>query len=181
MNGEYRAAEKYIRILEASPRYRAWAHEQRPLLDAAKAAQCDWIAAKRKMLPQTDNLFDLTASFPSAIAFLLDDHPDNRAAFEYAMAYLLIYKDLGAFMHYMELKRQRGEEFPKTYQEAICLFCSVGNNQELLKQYPISDEVKGRFARFAQQLRGLTPATAKAQYGDTYYYYAQFAQTPQEH
>ena len=181
VNGEYRAAEKYIRILEASPRYRAWAHEQRPLLDAAKAAQCDWIAAKRKMLPQTDNLFDLTASFPSAIAFLLDDHPDNRAAFEYAMAYLLIYKDLGTFMHYMELKRQRGEEFPKTYQEAICLFCSVGNNQELLKQYPISDEVKGRFARFAQQLRGLTPTTAKAQYGDTYYYYAQFAQTPQEH
>ena len=180
VNGEYRAAEKYIRILEASPRYRAWAKEQRVLLDPAKAGQADWIVAKRKQLPLTDNLFDLTVTYPSAIAYLLDDHPDNRAAFEYAMAYLLIYKDLGTFMHYMELKRARGEEFPKGYQEAICLYFSMYADPELFKQYPISDEVKGRFMRFAQQARSLTPATAKAQYGDTYYYYAQYARTPKE-
>ena len=180
VNGEYRAAEKYIRILEASPRYRDWAKEQRALLDPAKAAQADWLVAKRKQLPFTDNLFDLTVTYPSAIAYLLDDHPDNRAAFEYAMAYLLIYKDLGTFMHYMEQKRQQGEEFPKGYQEAICLYFSMHPDPELFKQYPISDEVKGRFMRFAQQARSLTPATAKAQYGDTYYYYAQYARTPKE-
>ena len=28
VNGEYRAAEKYIRILEQTPRYKAWAAEQ---------------------------------------------------------------------------------------------------------------------------------------------------------
>ena len=180
VNGEYRAAEKYIRILEASPRYRDWAKEQRALLDPAKAAQSDWVVAKRKQLPLTDNLFDLTVTYPSAIAYLVDDHPDNQAAFEYAMAYLLIYKDLGTFMHYMELKRQRGEAFPKAYQEAICLYFAMNADPELFKQYPISDEVKGRFMRFMQQARSLTPVTAKAQYGDTYYYYAQFMRTPKE-
>ncbi|MCF2603556.1 hypothetical protein JQM84_07635 [Parabacteroides distasonis] len=180
VNGEYRAAEKYIRILEAAPRYRDWAKQQRTLLDPEKAAQSDWIVAKRKQLPVTDNPFDLTVTYPSAIAYLLDDHPDNRAAFEYAMAYLLIYKDLGTFMHYMEQKRQRGEEFPVGYQEAICLYYSMQVDPEAFKRYPISDEVKGRFMRFAQQVRSLTPVTAKAQYGDTYYYYAQFARTLKE-
>ena len=169
VNGEYRAAEKYIRILEASPRYRDWARAQRALLDPQQAEQADWVVAKRKQLPFTDNPFDLTVAYPSAIAYLLDDHADNQAAFEYAMAYLLIYKELGTFMHYMEQKRQRGEAFPKGYQEAICLFFSMHADPELFKQYPISDEVKGRFLRFAQQVRSLTPATAKAQFGDTYY------------
>ena len=180
VNGEYRAAEKYIRILEASPRYRDWARAQRALLDPLQAEQADWVVAKRKQLPFTDNPFDLTVAYPSAIAYLLDDHADNQAAFEYAMAYLLIYKDLGTFMHYMEQKRQRGEAFPKGYQEAICLFFSMHADPELFKQYPISDEVKGRFLRFAQQVRSLTPATAKAQFGDTYYYYAQYERTPKE-
>ena len=180
VNGEYRAAEKYIRILEASPRYRDWARTQRALLDPQQAEQADWVVAKRKQLPFTDNPFDLTVAYPSAIAYLLDDHADNQAAFEYAMAYLLIYKDLGTFMHYMEQKRQRGEAFPKGYQEAICLFFSMHADPELFKQYPISDEVKGRFLRFAQQVRSLTPATAKAQFGDTYYYYAQYERTPKE-
>lgn len=180
VNGEYRAAEKYIRILEASPRYRDWARAQRALLDPQQAEQADWVVVKRKQLPFTDNPFDLTVAYPSAIAYLLDDHADNQAAFEYAMAYLLIYKDLGTFMHYMEQKRQRGEAFPKGYQEAICLFFSMHADPELFKQYPISDEVKGRFLRFAQQVRSLTPATAKAQFGDTYYYYAQYERTPKE-
>lgn len=180
VNGEYRAAEKYIRILEAAPRYRDWAKAQRALLDPKQAEQTDWVVAKRKQLPFTDNPFDLTVTYPSAIAYLVDDHPDNREAFEYAMAYLLIYKDLGTFMHYMELKRERGEEFPKAYQEAICLYFAMNADPELFKQYPISEEVKGRFMRFMQQARSLTPVTAKAQYGDTYYYYAQFMRTPKE-
>lgn len=180
VNGEYRAAEKYIRILEAAPRYRDWAKAQRALLDPKQAEQMDWVVAKRKQLPFTDNLFDLTVTYPSAIAYLVDDHPDNREAFEYAMAYLLIYKDLGTFMHYMELKRERGEEFPKAYQEAICLYFAMNAAPELFKQYPISEEVKGRFMRFMQQARSLTAVTAKAQYGDTYYYYAQFMRTPKE-
>mgnify|MGYP000594720935 FL=1 len=41
-----------------------------------------------------------------ALAFLIDDHADNRPAFEYGMGYLLVYKDLMTFMHYMELMKE---------------------------------------------------------------------------
>ena len=98
VTGEYRAAEKYIKILESTPHYRDWAKAQRPLLDSVVCASTDWIKAKRAVLPVTDNPLDLTLTFPNALAFLIDDHADNRPAFEYGMGYLLVYKDLMTFM-----------------------------------------------------------------------------------
>ena len=141
--------------------------------------RCDWIKAKRAVLPVTDNPLDLTLTFPNALAFLIDDHADNRPAFEYGMGYLLVYKDLMTFMHYMELMKERGESFPVLYQEAICLFfAAVQKDPEAFKSYPISSEVQNRFLQFMKVARGMPPAALKAQFGDTYYYYAQFTPTP---
>ena len=179
VTGEYRAAEKYIKILESAPHYRDWAKAQRPLLDSVVCASTDWIKAKRAVLPVTDNPLDLTLTFPNALAFLIDDHADNRPAFEYGMGYLLVYKDLMTFMHYMELMKERGESFPVLYQEAICLFfAAVQKDPEAFKSYPISSEVQNRFLQFMKVARGMPPAALKAQFGDTYYYYAQFTPTP---
>lgn len=179
VTGEYRAAEKYIKILEANPHYREWATAQRPLLDSVACASVDWIAAKRAMLPITDTPLDLTKTFPNALAFLIDDHADNRPAFEYGMGYLLVYKDLMTFMHYMELMKERGEAFPVLYQEAICLFfAAVQKDPVAFRSYPISQEVQNRFLQFMKASRSMPPAALKQQFGDTYYYYAQFIPTP---
>ncbi len=179
VTGEYRAAEKYIRILESNPLYRDWATAQRPLLDSAACASEGWVAAKRATLPITDNPLDLTLAFPNALAFLIDDHADNRPAFEYGMGYLLVYKDLDTFMHYMELMRERGETFPVLYQEAICLyFSAVRKDPEAFRTFPVSQEVRDRFLRFAQAARSTPPAALRQQFGDTYYYYAQFIPAP---
>ena len=179
VTGEYRAAEKYIKILESNPHYRDWATAQRPLLDSVACASEDWIAAKRAMLPITDNPLDLTLIFPNALAFLIDDHADNRPAFEYGMGYLLVYKDLMTFMHYMELMKERGEAFPVLYQEAICLFfAAVQKDPEAFRSFPISQEVQNRFLQFMKVARSMPPAALKQQFGDTYYYYAQFILTP---
>ena len=179
MTGEYRAAEKYIKLLESTPRYRAWASAQRPLLDSAVCARTDWVAAKRATLPITDNPFDLTKAFPSALAYLVDDHPDNRPAFEYAMGYLLLRKDLTTFMHYMRQRRDRGEAFPRLYQEAICLFfSSVRPDPEEYRSYKVDKAVHERLLRFLKVARSMPPAVLKEQFGDTYYYYAQFVPGP---
>ena len=105
------------------------------------------------MLPITDNPLDLTLIFPNALAFLIDDHADNRPAFEYGMGYLLVYKDLMTFMHYMELMKERGEAFPVLYQEAICLFfAAVQKDPEAFRSFPISQEVQNRFLQFMNSL-----------------------------
>ena len=112
------------------------------MLDSVVCASTDWIKAKRAVLPVTDNPLDLTLTFPNALAFLIDDHADNRPAFEYGMGYLLVYKDLMTFMHYMELMKERGESFPVLYQEAICLFfAAVQKDPEAFKK--LSDQFGG--------------------------------------
>ena len=89
------------------------------------------------------------------------------------------YKDLMTFMHYMELMKERGEAFPVLYQEAICLFfAAVQKDPEAFRSFPISQEVQNRFLQFMKVARSMPPAALKQQFGDTYYYYAQFIPTP---
>ncbi|MDR1555534.1 MAG: DUF6057 family protein [Tannerellaceae bacterium] len=181
VNEEYKAAEKYIRILEMSKPHNPRIKELRRLLEPETSASTPWISERRRLTPLTDNPYDLTKTFPSALAFLIDDHPDNKAAFEYAMGYLLVYKELNIFMHYMEARKERGEPLPVVYQEAICLFyTAVQNEPETLRSYSIDPAVYQRFLGYMQQLKGLTPALLSRRYGDTYYYYAQFVQPPRK-
>ena len=179
VNKEYKVAEKYIKILESTLFYRTWAKEHRLLLDHEKAAISDWITERRQFNPLTDNNFDLTKTFSNALAFLIDDHPDNQAAFEYGMGYLLIYKELGAFMHYMNLLKERGEPIPAFYQEAICIYYSaVENNPEVFRSFAIDPAIQNRFLSYLSQVQSLSPALLARQFSDTYYYYAQFVQPP---
>jgi hypothetical protein len=179
VNEEYKAAEKYIRILEKTAFYRRDAKKLRHCLSPDTAAKTQWIARKRSLNPVTDNPYDLTKTLPSALAFLIDDHPRNRAAFEYGMGYLLLYKDLGAFMHYMEERRTTDENLPVLYQEAICTyFAATEKNPDAFRSHAVSPEVYRRFQAYLQQARILSPALLRRQYGDTYYYYAQFVQPP---
>lgn len=179
VNKEYKVAEKYIKILEGTLFYSSWAKEQRPLLNPETASSTDWIVQRRKLNPITDNNHDLTKTLPNALAFLIDDHPENKMAFEYGMGYLLIYKDLGTFMHYMNLLKEKGEPIPAFYQEAICLYyAAVEKNPEAFKSYAINPAVYERFQNYLNQTQRLSPALLANQYGNTYYYYAQFIQPP---
>lgn len=179
VNKEYQVAGKYCKILESTLFYSSWAKEQRPLLNPEKAASTDWIVQRRKLNPITDNNYDLTKTLPNALAYLIDDHPENKKAFEYGMGYLLIYKDLGAFMHYMNLLKEKGEPIPAFYQEAICIYYSaVESNPEAFRSYAIDPKVYERFQSYLSQAQRLSPTLLLRQYGDTYYYYAQFVQPP---
>ena len=181
VNGEPRAAAKYLHLLEQNPAYRTWALQQRPLLEASVCDTTDWVVAKRKQLPLTDNPYDLTIAFPSAVAFLIDDHADNRPAWEYAMAYLLLYKDFGAFMHYMDLLNEQGVALPTLYQEAICFVCGVAQQTPAaLDRYAIAPEVRNRFLQFLQQMKTQPAAALRQSFGDTYYYYAQYIPAPKQ-
>jgi hypothetical protein len=181
VNEEYKAAAKYIRILGESAFYSAEMKKLLPCLDPETSHKTGWIAERRRLNPITDNPYDPTRSFPSALAFLIDDHPDNKAAFGYGMAYLLLYKELGAFMHYMEGLKEKGEKLPVLYQEAICIYyTAVEKNPEALSSYGIDPAVYQRYQGYLRQTGLLSSTLLRRQYGDTYYYYAQFVQPPKQ-
>jgi len=112
---------------------------------------------------------------------MIDDHIDNQPAFEYAMGYVLINKDFSILMHYMELLRDQKMPIDKLYQEAICLYyTAVKNNPEEFQSFQIDKQIYDRFRQYLQAASGLSPAVLKQQYGDTFYYYAQFIAIPKQ-
>ncbi len=177
VTGEMAVAEKFIKILECCPRYRAWASAQRPLLDEKVAAATDWVVQKRHLMPQTDNHYDMQNSFPSAVRAIVMDRPDNKAALDYLLAFVLGYKDIENFMGYIE--PYKGQELPKLYQEAICVYCTTQPDQQMLEEYKIAPAIWNRFMNYNRNMQMMTPETAYKMYGDTYYYYLQYGTTPE--
>lgn len=179
VNEEYGAAQKYITILENTLFYRDWARKMRALLKEDTAVKTPWITEKRKVNVVTDNPFDPAKALPNALGYLLDDHPDNRPALEYALSYLLLYKDLTAFMQYMQSAQSLYTKLPIHYQEAICIYyATVESNPEAFSSYGIDRTVYERFIKFCS-VAGNGPKALHQEFGNTYYYYAQFEETPQ--
>ncbi|MDR1500416.1 MAG: DUF6057 family protein [Tannerellaceae bacterium] len=189
VNEEYKAAAKYIGILEKTAFYKSPMKKYRPLLHpegsgsqtptpTGSVTLMEWVEKRRRLNPVTDNHYDPAKALPQAIAALLNDHPDNAAAFTYGMGYLLMYKGLVDFMAYME--KVKGEKLPVVYQEAICVYyTAVVNNPEAIRAYAVEPAVYNRFLTYMQQVSRISPALLARQYGDTYYYYAQFIQPPE--
>ncbi|MBP3474469.1 MAG: hypothetical protein J6J91_06385 [Alistipes sp.] len=178
VTGEMEVAEKFIKILESYPRLRKWATAQRPLLDPDVAAATDWIAQKRALAPTTDNMHDMQKAFPLAVEALIIDRPENKAAFDYLMAFTLAYKDLPNFLSY--IRPMKGQPIDKLYQEALCVCLAVGEiTEQEAVEFGVDEAVQKRFASFSQSMQRLDAESMRKMYGDTYFYYLQYVQTPQ--
>ena len=176
ITGEMAVAEKFIKILESYPRYKAWATAQRPLLNEEVAAATDWVAEKRRLMPTTDNRYDMQNSFPGAVMAIITDNPDNKPAMDYLLSFVLGYKDIANFMEY--IAPYKGETLPKLYQEAICVYYASEPDQAALEAYKIDPAVWNRFMNYNRNMQMMNAETAYKMYGDTYYYYLQYGATP---
>jgi hypothetical protein len=177
VTGEMAVAEKFIKVLESYPRLSAWASSMRPLLNEEVAAATDWVAEKRRLMPVTDNLYDMQNSFPKSVEAIIMDCPENKAALEYLLSFVLMYKDINNFMGYIE--PYKGQNLPKLYQEAICVYQATKPDEQILEAYNIDPKIWNRFANYDRNIQMMNAETAYKMYGDTYYYYLQYGATPE--
>lgn len=177
VTGEMAVAEKFIKILESYPRYKKWATTQRSLLDEQVAASTDWVAEKRRMMPTTDNRYDMQNSFPKALEAIIQDCPENKPAMEYLLSFVLAYKDVANFMNY--IAPYKGQTLPKLYQEAICVYYATEGDEKALEAYKIDPAIWNRFMAYNRSMQMMNAETAYKMYGDTYYYYLQYYTTPE--
>lgn len=177
VTGEMAVAEKFIKVLESYPRLSAWATSMRPLLDEEVAAATDWVAEKRRLMPVTDNLYDMQNSFPKSVEAIIMDCPENKTALEYMLSFVLMYKDINNFMRYIE--PYKGQSLPKLYQEAICVYQATKPDEQVLESYNIDPKIWNRFANYDRNIQMMNAETAYKMYGDTYYYYLQYGANPE--
>ncbi len=183
INGEYAAAEKYLKMLNQTLFYRRWAHKMEPFLyNDELCNKTPWIANKRAIMPVTNHIKDNPNSFVNSLYFLLDDHPDNQAALNYLLCICLLYKDIDSFYNALITYKYHytGLYLPRLYQEALLIYTDIHKNDKNFKFFPFSHEVIRQSVLFKDkyvQCRGDSRALIK-EFGNTYWFYLRYGVLP---
>ena len=124
MRGAYPVAQKYIGLLEKSFRYSRWASAQRKFLSDDQAVEADLLLGTGRRDFPREEAFVLTGPPLDDLYRTLEANPADRIALQYALAYLLLSKDIdriGPFVGQYHGSSALPVE-PLPVQEAV-LFC----------------------------------------------------------
>ena len=117
-------------------------------------------------------------NFDFELGKLLENHPDNRMAFEYYMTSLLLEKNLAAFTSNINrLKNYGYKEIPVLYEEALLLCISNKKKIIIPEGYSIRESTVKLFTDYSKinsSLHGNPVQTLSKLYGKTYWFYWQF-------
>ena len=95
INGNYKIAERYINVLRRTLYYKKWALKYEKMLFNPDLINSDpELGEKIRLLPRKD--FFINPDDFNNIESILVDNPDNKRAFEYKLARMLLDKDLKA-------------------------------------------------------------------------------------
>lgn len=183
INEDYQIAEKYLDILKQSLCYRKWADEHLQLLEnKAQLASLPWVKEKRSQYIKTD--FFAHQQEPANLPIFMEQHPENKMAFEYLMMFYLLTKNTKEFMkHIAHIADFDYQGIPTLFEEAILVYLNtIDAGKEAYNQYPIRKETFQRFKSYVEELKN-NNSVGGAQYlkqamalnfKNTYWYYYHF-------
>ena len=186
MRGNYDVAEKYLSLLAKSFHYRAWAKRYKAflhndtLVEAAPELGCG-----RKDLRIT---MDFTSpAYPmEALFHIVRGNNEDRAAMEYALAYLLLSKDIINVVRFVTefYGTPALQSLPLCAQEAVCFFTDYQRNrmneeeflylnQDWCLSHGVEEQTIRRMLQF-QEASLRTQGKAPKGFRDTYWYYLMY-------
>ena len=183
-NGDNAIAKKYLHQLNQTLFYRNWArHYNTFLSDPALAKNDPEILRNHDLLVYSDfvsNANDLN------LDDLLFNHPENKMAYEYLMASLLLGKNLDEFARFiLRLKDYDYTTMPLHFEEALIFYNSYENKNIVPEGFSFRPETIGKFRDYAKTYttyrtnRNVAAKELKKKYGKTYWYYLQFINNDQ--
>lgn len=173
-------AQHYINILNETLFYRKWARHYQKLLDNPELLMNEKeILEKRHFEMHADILAALTGT-GTGLLQLIRDHPDNKMAFEYYMASLLLDRDLDAFAENIFRIKDLGYSYiPVHYEEAMLAYMNHTKKNIVPDGYSISRETLKRLSGYLKIFNSARDRNQAARslykdYGGTYWFYMNF-------
>ena len=119
INGQYKVAEKYIKILEKTIFYRSWAERMRAMLGDEKTINAHPLyGTLRQYRLQEDFLFSDTELDKICGQLFMHNHQNQMAA-QYLLLLPLLDRDVPRFMQYAQYVQSQVRYNPRSCQEAI--------------------------------------------------------------
>lgn len=178
INGQYRVSEKYLTLLSKTIFYRKWAKNTRRYLNNEEKIDNDrnW-GEKRKFMVRSDYFFHIK-NIEAVLNRMVKEHPDNKMAFEYLMAFYMINKDLRNFINLIPLmEKMQYSKVPVSYQEAI-MYIIGSNNEDPMTNSPayITQDTKLRMRAYADIYTAYPDARVRLEkrFSGTYWFYLHF-------
>lgn len=148
INKQYKAASKFLDLLERTLLYKKWAkHYKNYIADTSLMESDRLIQLKRHQQPKSD--FFIHNKNPNVdLVQLLIENPTNKMAFEYLIAYYLLDCKLGNVMKHLDkAKHFNYKKFPRHIEEAL-LFTRLAFPDKInIGKIPISSYTMNRFNR----------------------------------
>ena len=180
ISGNFKIAERYINVLKKTLHYKVWAQKYERMLFKPELVKSDpELGAKISLLPAEDFLI-VTDDFMN-LGMLLKSNPQNRIAFEYRMAKLLLEKDLMEAGTEVKIFKAMGyDHLPRHIEEAIVSLVNATSEFPEMGGLSISRETDQRFMKYFAELkpfrgdRRMVEKGIKKAERNTFWYYLQF-------
>lgn len=181
ISGDFKSAERNINILKKTLHFRKWADKYEKMVNRPDIVISDpELGEKIKLMPEKD--FFISSVDEENIDLVLMSNPDNKKAFEYKMASLLLKKDYKAVMY--QVKRMKDMDYtriPGHIAESMIIFKERNEELPYLGDFKISPETESRFYLFLNDTRNNKAEnrtelekSMKNRWGNTFWYYFEF-------
>jgi len=181
INGDLQMAKKYLNILKKTIYYRKLARDLLKLADNPELIDSHpELGAKRNILPKS-NFFVQFNEPQNNLPLILEGDPNNRKAFEYYMAGLLLTKNVEeAVASIRKMKTMGYTRIPRHLEEAIMI---IYNSRQLFPDVgglPMTADTQNRFSQYftAYVVARQNPVQLKTKmaekFSDTFWYYFHF-------
>jgi hypothetical protein len=178
--GQVEAARVALKALHKSPGYRAVASRWlEKLTDASRLDADPEVVSWRRWASRTDHEF--RDRFDQLLLDLLQDHPDNRMAFEYLMSCYLLTHQRARLVDYLPRLKDLGyDHLPRHLAEALILLSSQTRKPIPLQGWTLDPALNEAFQQINTIMRGIQGnkqvgfGLLAPRFGDTYMFYSIF-------
>jgi hypothetical protein len=181
-----RAARVFLGRLGKVPWQRAWAEQQLRALATDPLLAADPDLARLRAAPVKTDITEMRFPTLTVLQQAVPAGGTNRMAFEYLMAHFLLNRQLESVVGNLGLFKELGyPELPRHVAEASLMHQQIqGATAFDRRDGQVRPEIVDRFLRYLQQARASPGPATRAEralageFGDTFWYYAQFGRTP---
>jgi hypothetical protein len=188
ISGQYKTAEKYLNLLETSPKTKDWAKGHRKYLYCDPCIESDIVYGKYRKLNPKNDFFAVSNDPYTNLSRLMNDSLPSKMAFEYYIAYELFMKNPQTVLHEMNRFRKYGySRLPLACQEAVLIYKAINGIKTVgdLLGYQYDQKVLDNFDQFTtilfDQFDGKIDKARSSlkPYNKTYWYYYLYSKSPE--